>query len=87
MYDDDRNEGILILDKGRADELNDTVATAEAKYSINFTEQQNYYFLSLHYNGSNTFLFVNGLKIYQFKAKGSEINSYPLYWLDQHLLI
>ena len=29
--------------------------------------------LSLHYNGSNSFLFVNAVKMYQFKAKHSEI--------------
>ena len=34
--------------------------------------------LSLHYNGSNSFLFVNATKIYQFKAKDSEIKPYPL---------
>ena len=35
--------------------------------------------LSLHYNGSNGFLFVNIVKRYQFKAKYTEIKSYPLY--------
>ena len=35
--------------------------------------------LSLHYNGSNSFLFVNVVKIYQFKAKDSEIKLYPLF--------
>ena len=29
--------------------------------------------LSLHYNGSNSFLFVKALKICQYKAKDSEI--------------
>ena len=29
--------------------------------------------LSLHYNGSNSFLFVNTTKMYQFKAKHSKI--------------
>ena len=33
--------------------------------------------LSLHYNGSN-FLFFNAAKIYQFKAKNSEIKDYTL---------
>ena len=33
-------------------------------------------FLSLHYNGKNNFLFVNATKIYQFKAKDSEIKDY-----------
>ena len=32
----------------------------------------------LHYNGSNSFLFVNATKIYQFKAKDSEIKPNPL---------
>ena len=35
--------------------------------------------LSLHYNGSNSFLFVNSTKVYQFKAKNSEIKDYALY--------
>ena len=32
----------------------------------------------MYYNGSNSFLFVNDTKIYQFKAKDSEIKKYPL---------
>ena len=28
--------------------------------------------LSLHYNGANSYLFVNGTEIYKFKAKHSE---------------
>ena len=34
--------------------------------------------LSIHYNGSNSFLFVNAVKMYQFKAKDSEMKPYPL---------
>ena len=29
--------------------------------------------MSLHYNGANSYLFVNGTKIHKFKAKDSEI--------------
>ena len=29
--------------------------------------------LSLHYNRANSYLFVNGIEIYKFKAKDSEI--------------
>ena len=32
----------------------------------------------MHCNGGNSFLFVNATKIYQFKAKDSEIKKYPL---------
>ena len=35
--------------------------------------------LSLHYNGSNSFLFANAVKMYQFKAKDSEIKPYSFH--------
>ena len=34
--------------------------------------------LSLHYNGANSYLFVNRTKIYRFKAKDFEIVATPL---------
>ena len=34
--------------------------------------------LSLHYNGSYSFLFVNAVKMCQFNKKDSEIKPYPL---------
>ena len=34
--------------------------------------------LSLHYNGANSYLFVNGIEIYKFKANDSEIVAAPL---------
>ena len=34
--------------------------------------------LSLHYNGSNSYLFVDGTEIYEFKEKDSEIVAGPL---------
>ena len=36
------------------------------------------FYLSLHYNGANSYLFVNGTEIYKFKAKDSEIVAIPL---------
>ena len=41
--------------------------------SINFTVTKKKFCLSLHYNGANSYLFVNGTEIYKFKAKDSEI--------------
>ena len=38
-------------------------------YSINFTVTKKKFCLSLHYNGANSYLFVNGTEIYKFKAK------------------
>ena len=34
--------------------------------------------LSLHYNGANSYLFVNGTEIYKFKVKDSKIVVTPL---------
>ena len=42
-------------------------------YSVNFTDNGDKYFLSLYYNGANSYLFVNGTEIIKFKAKDSEI--------------
>ena len=53
--------------------------TAEKMYSINFTATKKKFCLSLHYNGANSYLFVNGTKIYKFKAKDSEIVATPLF--------
>ena len=47
-------------------------------YSINFTVTKKKSCLSLHYNGENSCLFVNGTEIYKFKAKDSGIAASPL---------
>ena len=46
-------------------------------YSINFTVTKKKFCLSLHYNGLNIYLSVNGTKIHKFKAKDYEIVSSP----------
>ena len=78
MFVDNKNNDILILGEGPTQELDDTALTVEAKCSINFTQPNKRFVLSLHYNGSNSFLFVNATKVYQFKAKNSEIKDYAL---------
>ena len=52
--------------------------SAEKMYSINFTERDKRFCLSLHCNGANSYLFVNGKEIMKFKAKDSEIVTTPL---------
>ena len=47
-------------------------------YSINFTEHNKMFCLSLDYNGAYSYLFVNGTEIYKFKAKDSKIVASPL---------
>ena len=43
--------------------------------SINFSETRKIFCLSVHYNGANSYLFVNGTEIIKFKAKDSELTS------------
>ena len=59
--------------------LDATRLTAEAKYCTNFSRSNKKFCLILHYNGSNTLLFVNATNIYKLKVKDSEIKKYPLF--------
>ena len=74
---DNRKNDILILRKGPTQGLEYTLS-AEKMYSINFTVTRKGFCLSLHYNGANSYLFVNGTEIIKFKAKNSEIVATPL---------
>ena len=74
---DNKKKNILVLGKGRTQGLQHTL-TAEKMYSINFTVTKNNFCLSFHYNGANSYLFVNGTEIYKFKAKDPEIVATPL---------
>ena len=65
-----------ILGKGPTQRLEHTM-TAEKLCSINFTENNKKFSLILHYNGGNSYLFVNGTEIMKFKAKYSEVLAYP----------
>ena len=67
-----KGKNILVLGKRPTQGLESTL-TAEKMYSISFTLTKKKFFLSLHYNGANIYLFVNGTWIYKFKAKDSEI--------------
>ena len=62
----DENKDILILGEGPAYGLDDTTLIAAGKYS------------QLYIIMEESFLFVNATKIYQFKAKESEIKPYIL---------
>ena len=59
---DNKKKDILVLGKGPTQGLEHTL-TAEKMYSINFTEKNKKFCLSLHYNGANSYLFVNGTEI------------------------
>ena len=69
---DNKKKDILVLGKGPTQGLEQTL-TAEKMYSISFTVTKKKFCLSLHYNGANSYLSVNGTEIYKFEIKDFEI--------------
>ena len=69
VHIDNKDKDILTLGEGPTQELDDTTLTAEAIYLISFTQLRKKFALSLHYNGSNSFLFVNATKYINSKQK------------------
>ena len=49
---------ILILGKCPTQGLDEHSSTAEKMYSVEFTVTRKKFFLSVHYNGANSYLFV-----------------------------
>ena len=78
VHVDNKGKDILILGKGPTQGLGEHSLTAEKMYSVNFTDNGDKYCLSLHYNGANSYLFVNGTEIIKFKAKDSKTVASPL---------
>ena len=75
---DNKKKDILVLGKGSTQGLEHTL-TAEKLNAIIFTVTNKiFFFLSLHYNGANSYLFVNETEIYKFKAKDSQILVGPI---------
>ena len=75
---DNKKKDILVLGKGQTQGLGEHSLTAEKTYSVNPTNHRVKYCLSLHYNGVNSYVFVNGTEIIKFKAKDSNIAANPL---------
>ena len=71
VHVNNKKNDILVLVEGRKQRLYDITKKAEAKYPINSTESGKRFALNLHSSGSNSFLFVNTVKMNQFKAKHS----------------
>ena len=73
-----KTRSILALGKGFIQGIDGTTIYAERMYSTNVTLPNKQFCLSLHYNDDNSYLFVNGREIIDFKVKDSEIVPYLL---------
>ena len=69
IHSNNKANNIFIMGDGFAQGVNDTTLYAEKMYSRNFTQPSTKFVLSLHYNGDDSYLFVNGKQELKFKAK------------------
>ena len=74
VHANNKTKNIFIVGKYK----DDTTIYAEKLYSIDFTKTNIKFCLSLHYNGSSSYLFVNGTEIHKFKTNDSEIIAAPI---------
>ena len=68
-----RANHIYLMGTGLTQGINDTTIYAEKNFSRNFTDFGKNFVLSLHYNGDNSYLFVNGRQELKFKAKTDQL--------------
>ena len=64
---------IYLMGTGLTQGINDTTIYAEKNLYRNFTDFGKKFVLSLHYNGDNSYLFVNGRQELKFKAKTDQL--------------
>ena len=68
-----RANHIYIMGDGPTQGIDDTTIYSEKKYFRNFTEPNVKFVLSLHYNGNDSYLFVNGRQELKFKCKTDQL--------------
>ena len=54
--------------------INGRFGSAEKKFSINFTKSNTKFYLSLHNNSDNSYLFFSEKEIIKFKADNKNVN-------------
>ena len=75
VHASNKTQDFLVLGRGLLQLIENPTIYAEKTYSPNFSVVNKIFVLILHYNGDNSFLFVNGQKVTQFKAKDSVFNN------------
>ena len=65
---------VLDLGRGLIQKMDDTTIYAEKMYSPNFTIATKTFCLSLHDNGDDSYLFVNGKECIKFRVKNQSVS-------------
>ena len=73
VHETNRANHIYVMGKEFVQGINDTTIYAEKNFYRNFTDPGKKIMLSLHYNGANSYLFVNGRQELKFKTKTDQL--------------
>ena len=73
VHTTNRANHIYLMGTGLTQGINDTTIYAVKNFYRNFTDFGKKCELSLHYNGDNSYLFVNGRQELKFKAKTDQL--------------
>ena len=73
VHANNKTNNIYVMGDLFVQGINDTTLYAEKIYSQNFTAVNKNFVLTLHYNGDDSYLFVNGKQELKFKAKDDQI--------------
>ena len=68
-----KHGNIYVMGKDYVQKINDTTIYAEKMYYRNFTDPGKKFVLSLHCNGNNSHLYLNGNQELKFKAKTDQL--------------
>ena len=64
---------VLVLGHGLIQKIDDTTIFAEKMYSPNFPVAKKTFCISIHYNGNDSYLFVNSKEVIKFKARKQSV--------------
>ena len=86
-----RANNIYLMGTGLTQGINDTTIYAEKNFYRNFTDFGKKFMLSLHCNGDDSYLFVNGRQELKFKAKtdqlGIRVNQKKLEYMEKFTIL
>ena len=68
-----RANHIYVMGEGLVQGIHDSTLYAEKNYWRNFTDPGKKFIISLHYNGDESYFFVNGRQELKFKAKTDQL--------------
>ena len=67
-HSDNRKNNFLMLGEGPTYGINGSFGSPEKHFDVNIIKANTKFYLRLHYNADNSYLFVNGKEIFKFKA-------------------